>query len=170
MMINHLWRGLLLTLAYTAVAHAAGRHEPWHAVEKLKPGEYVVVRVAGQQRFEDCTLVSVDDSTLTCQREPNPNANWDASSNARLIFPRASIAVVWLMEAAQERHLARWIAIAASVAFVVLESVSAGVPGAVFATLIVGAVWTVGEHSHPFPQWPSTPRVHRRLIYRSATP
>ena len=136
-MFNHLRCGLLLALAYTAVAHASGKHEPWRNVEKLKPGDYVVVRVAGQQRLEDCTLLSADDSVLTCQRERDPNANWDAASNARLIFPRAAVASVWLLQEAKDKHLGRWIAIGLSAAFLTAEIVSSGAVGALFAGAVL---------------------------------
>jgi hypothetical protein len=111
-------------LVCTAVAHGA-KHDYWQVVEKLKPGEDVVVRVATQQRFEDCTLVSVDDRTLTCQRERDPNVNWDSASNARLVFPRAAIAEVWLLQVAREKHIARWIAMGVSTAFVIAASLAA---------------------------------------------
>ena len=168
-MIQRLCRVLLFAFTSTTAAHAAGKHEPWRAVERLKPGSYVVVR-GGQQAFEDCTLISVDDSTLTCRRERDPNANWDAASDARLIFPRASIAVVWLIETAQERHIGRWIALGVSAALVIAASVTGGTFGAAIMGGIVAIAWTAWLEN-PIRSLPSPqPQTRRRLIYRSAAP
>lgn len=170
-MVKHLWRALLLALTCTAAAHAAGKHEPWHAVEKLKPGEDVLVRVASQQRFEECTLISADDSTLTCQRESDPNITLDAASNARLVFPHSAIADVWLLQVAHERHIGRWIAIGVSATLVIAASVASGTAGAMLVGGIVATYWIVWWLESPlrFPK-PAQPQIRRRLIYRSAVP
>jgi hypothetical protein len=158
---------LLLVLAFTGLAHGAGKHERWKAVEQLAQGKPVEVEVQGLAGVEGCRLVSVNDRALTCVREQDPYANWDAASGARLVFPRASVRNVWLMGEASSWGVGRWIALGVSVGLVAAGSVGGGVIGGVVVGALVLAVWKgsydvaqVSLSRHP-------PPLGRRLIYHA---
>jgi len=168
-MVKHVGSCLVLVLALTGLAHGAGRHERWKTVEQLAQGKPVEVQLRGLAGVEGCRLVSVDDSALTCVREQDPDANWDAASGARLVFPRAAVADVWLMETG-ERHLARWIVAVATLVFVIAACAVGDVVTGLFLAGIVVVGWAVADIiAIPRPQsqgqW-----TRRSLIYRSATP
>jgi hypothetical protein len=170
---------LLLVLAFTGLAHGAGRHERWKAVEQLAQGKPIEVEVQGLAGVEGCRLVSVDDSALTCVRKQDPNANWDAASGARLVFPRASVRNVWLME--PEGHERRfWIGMGVGFAIGAVLCAGGG-PGTAFACAGIGALIGAligldaalqGPSRMPRPVYypqrrPRPPELHSRLIYQA---
>ena len=167
-MIKHLWRGLLLALAYTAVAHAAGKHQHWQAVEKLKPGKFVEVELSNQGPIEGCTLVSVDDSTLTCRRERDPNTNWDAASNARLVFPSNAVANIWLIQRGHRISPLQWAGLGAVSGLLIAAYVANPIGGLVVSAVVLG-VWAQADATRP-PRRPRPPQLERHLVYRAATP
>jgi hypothetical protein len=158
---------VLLVLAFTGAAHGAGRHERWKAVEQLAQGKPIEVQVQGLAGTEGCRLVSVDDSALTCVRERDPDADWDAASGARLVFPRASVRNVWLMGEASGWSIGRWIAVGVSVGLVVAGSVGGGVIGGAIVGGVVLAVWKGWYDVAQVSLSRQPPPLHRRLIYRA---
>jgi hypothetical protein len=167
-MVKPFWHGLLFALAATACAHAADKHGDWQAVEKLKPGKFVEVHVFGQPGLEGCTLISVDDSMLTCQRERDPNANCDAASNARIVFPRNAIASLSLIQTGHRISTLQWIGLGAVSGLLIAAYVANPLAG-LWVSGVTVAVWTQAEARRP-PQWPRQPQINRRLVYRAATP
>jgi hypothetical protein len=161
--------GLLLLLASTGVAHA-GRHENWKAVKRLARDKPVLVQVQGQAEIDACRIVSADDSTLTCVREKDPNADWDAASGARLVFPRTAVRDLWLMEEEDPlEHL--WVAIAAG--FGVGALLCSNLGPALFVCAGIGALIAAGVALGPPSAYPGMPRPPRppvwtrRLVYRA---
>ena len=163
--------GLALLLASTSVAHAGGRHENWKAVERLAQDKPVLVQVRGQAGVDACRIVSADDSTLTCERERDPNADWDAGSGARLVFPRTAVRNVWLME--EDDGLGRlWIHM--GIGFAIGALVCSGLgPGPAFICAGIGALIAVDvavgrPSAYPgMPRSPRAPAWKRRLIYQA---
>jgi hypothetical protein len=170
--------GLVLVslFATSGIAHAAnGKHGNWKSVERLALGIPVEVQSVGQAGVEDCSIVHVDDAALTCQREPDPNANWGPGDNARLVFPRDTVRDVWVIEPASNRHIAAWIAVAVVTGVGIAVCVEGGPEGALFFLLLALPVAVFAES--PQNPWPSMPapapqpqRMHRQLVYHSATP
>jgi hypothetical protein len=159
---------LVAVMAGVGVAHAS-RHEQWNAVERLGVDIPVEVRSVGQAGVEECRVVRVDDAALTCQREPDPNADWGPGDNARLVFPRETVQGVWVMVTGEPWSVGKWIAVGASVAIIVLDSVGGGAFGAFIAGTVVAMAWFVCEITIPSSP-PRPKRMHRQLVYRSATP
>jgi len=162
---------LMLILTCSGVAHAGGRHERWSAVKKLAPGVPVEVERQGQAGVEDCLMVSADDASLTCRRDPDPNTDWGPGSNARVVFPRDAVREVWVIEPGEGgRHIGGWIAAGVSVGLVAAASVGGGVIGGVIVGGMVIGAWSIwNENPIPY-RGPRQPRWHRQLVYRSATP
>jgi hypothetical protein len=96
---------LAVVMAGCGVACASGRHEDWKAVKRLGVGLAVEVRSAGQAGLEECRVVRVDDTALTCERERDPNADWDAGSGARLVFPRSAVEGVWVWQDGSDQRI-----------------------------------------------------------------
>lgn len=165
---------LLLSAAATA-AQAAGRNENWNRVKALAPGKLIVVESRGQQP-DECRVVSADDASLTCLRDPDPDVDWRPGDNARVVFPRKSVQSVRLVEKAVHHHWDRWIAAAVGAAS--LGSLSARtnsytawdtrnaaigtstVLGGLLGYGVAAFVDSLGDIGKP----PGS-RVHRRLVY-----
>jgi hypothetical protein len=166
-MMKRFWCGLLIAVASTAVAHAA-KHDHWQAIEKLMPGKFVEVQVSGQPVLEGCRLVSVDDSTLTCQRERDPNANWDAASDARIVFPRNAVYAVWLIQAGPRISALQWVGLGAASGLLIAAYVGNPLAGLLLSGVIGEVLWQA-EARRPA-HWQRQPQIDRRLVYRAATP
>jgi hypothetical protein len=152
------------------VAHAGGRHENWKAVERLAQDKPVLVQIQGQAGIDACRMVSADDTTLTCVRERDPDANWDAASGARLVFPRAAVRNLWLMEEDDGLgHL--WVDMAAG--FGVGALLCSNLGPALFVCAGIGALIAPAIALGPplgypgMPRPPKAPAWKRRLIYRA---
>jgi hypothetical protein len=161
--------GLLMLLACSSVAHAHGRHQDWKAVERLGQGVPVEVKLEGDAQINACRVISADDSSLTCVREKDPDADWDAASGARLVFPRAAVQDIWFLDTGS-RHLALWITIGVAVAIVIAASAEGNVVGGLyFGALILGGVGFWSTEAVPFPR-SQPPPLRRRLVYHPSTP
>jgi hypothetical protein len=164
----------VLLLLTCVVAQASGRHENWQAVRKLTPGMPVIVQgAAGQPEF--CSFVSADDATLTCDRIPDPDANWTPASKARLVLPRTGVLDLWRWQEDHGLTAGQWVVLGLLAAWEIGCSVAGGAAGFLIATLIAGVV-ALAAVSTPFPMGPPPPRLprmRRRLIYHApaiATP
>lgn len=78
-------------------AQASGRHQHWKQVESLAPGKAIKIEI-DRQPAEQCLVIAVDDATLTCEREANPDADWTPGENARIVVPRDSVRAVWVWD------------------------------------------------------------------------
>lgn len=96
---------LAVVMASGGVAHAGEKHQQWKAVKRLGVGVAVEVKSQGQAGVEECRVVRVDDAALTCEREKDPNRDWDAGTGARLVFPRAAVEEVWVWQDASDRRI-----------------------------------------------------------------
>jgi hypothetical protein len=166
----------LLMIAITGgSAHAGGRHEQWKAVKRLGVGVAIEVQSAGQAGVEECRVVRVDDTALTCQRETDPNVDWNAGSGARLVFPRNAVEGVWVWQDTSDRR----VLIAMGVGFGIGALVcSGGGPATAFICAGIGALIGAGfalDALPTGPRWypPGVPRPVRRremvqkLVYRA---
>ena len=167
-----------VSIMLSGVAHAGGRHERWKAVQDLAPGVLVEVESKQQAEPEDCRVVSADDSALTCQREPDPNADWGPGSGARVVFPRDAVGAVWVWEYGNDRRF--WIKVGAGFAVGALLCSQIG-PGPAFICAGVGALIAAclalddlpvnrGPFSGPvaLPRPPRPlPTLERKLWYRA---
>jgi hypothetical protein len=99
--------------------------------------------------------VRVDDASLTCERDPDPNVDWGPGAKARVVFPRAAVRAVWVWEPVPERHIGLWIA---SVVGFALGGVvcSVGGPGPIVACGALGALFAVAiiESAEAGPRYP----------------
>jgi hypothetical protein len=155
---------LVVVLASGGVARASGRHQQWKAVKRLGVGVAVEVRAAGQAGVEECRVVRVDDTALTCEREKNPNADWDAGSGARLVFPRGSVQGVWMWQDDSDRRLLRGLGFGFAIGALVCAE---GGPAAAFICAGIGALigaCAATSNAPTGPWWypPGTPRPARR--------
>jgi len=156
---------MLVVLAGCGIAQAApggksaGR-DRWDAVEALKPGMEIDFLAGNEAGPELCLVSSVNDSTLTCLSESSVR-------DIRLVFPRAAVQEVRVIELAHERHIGRWIRVGIETAFFIAECIGGGAVGAIVAGLLIVSV--EGAISMT-PTLPSPPRFHPRLIYRTAGP
>jgi hypothetical protein len=157
---------LIVLAAGSAVAQSAGDEKPadkfarWDSVEALQAGQVVEVRSEHQAGPDVCRVSSVDDSALTCVTE---NRAWPV----RLVFPRAALRDVWLVELARDRHIGRWIRIGIETALFITACVAGGVVGgSVVGVLVMSLEAAIAENPIPL-RYPSAPRVHRRLVYRT---
>jgi hypothetical protein len=158
----------LLLLMTCAVAHASGRHENWDAVRKLQPGVPILVQ-GGQGQPEFCSFVSADDAALTCNRIPDPDANWTAASKARLVLPRTEVLDLWRWQEDHGLTAGQWVLVGLVAAWEIGCSVAGGAAGFLIATLVAGVV-ALAVESTPFPMEPpppQPPRMRRRLLYRA---
>jgi len=158
--------GCCLLLMMCAVAHASRRHESWDSVKKLAVGTQVIVQSAGQGRPEFCYMVSTDDAALTCDRVPDPDANWTAASKARVVLPRTGVLHVWQWQEDHRPSVGMWIALGLSAAFEISLSVAAGGVGAYVGALTLLAVWVAAE-ADPLRMYapPRPPKMRKRLVY-----
>jgi hypothetical protein len=178
--------GMAMVMAASGVAHASGRHEKWNAVRSLAAGVPVEVELK-QGRPEECTMVTADDVTLTCERERDPNVNWSPGDGARVIFPRDAVRAVWVWEPVRERHIGLWIAgglgfaLGARICAVGGPGliVTCGALGALVAMSVVVSSNVAGPVRYPgvwFPAPPpprypvQQPEWHRKLRYRAPVP
>jgi hypothetical protein len=162
--------GLMVMLACSGAAYASGSHENWKTVERLDQGLPVEVKLLGEAGLEECSLVSADDTALTCVQAGNLNMDWGAGSRARLIFPRSAIQSVWFLSEGSDRHL--WIGAGIGFALGALICGPAG-PGPLFACggigALIGALRAL-DVPLPYPNFPrGRPRLHRHLVYRMPT-
>lgn len=155
----------LLLLMTCAVAQA--KHENWDAVRKLQPGMAVIVQSA-QGLPEFCAFESADDTALTCDRIPDPDANWTPAGKARLVLPRAGVLDLWRWQEDHRLSVGMWIAIGLSAALEISLSVAGGAVGAYFGALMLAAAWTAAE-TNPWRIYmpPRPPKMRRRLVYRA---
>ena len=167
---------LAVTLAGGGMAQASARHEQWKAVKRLGVGVAVEIQSDGQAGGEQCRVVRVDDTALTCEREKNPDVDWNAGSGARLVFPRSAVKGVWIWEDASDRRLLRGLGFGFAIGALVG---AAGGPAAAFicagiGSLIGAAAATSAEPTGPWWVPPGTPRTRRpgemvrKLVYRAA--
>lgn len=176
---------LALVMAGGGVAHAGLRHESWKAVERLATGVPVVVEQQ-QGPPENCRVVTVDDAALTCERDPDPNADWGPGAKARVVFPRDAVRTVWVWEPVPDRHIGLWIA--GAIGFALGGAgCAAGGPGPIVACGAIGALLAVaivaaaeaGPMPYPRVWWPmpapsppSYPKrqreLRRKLVYQKA--
>ena len=165
--------GLILVSLVSAngIAHAAnGKHGSWNSVERLGAGVAVEVQSEGQAGVEDCRVARVDDTALTCEREKNPDADWDVGSGARLVFPRSAVRDVWVWEVAPNRHIGQWILLGVLGVGVALLVEGNIVYIAVYGVFLGTAeIMQMGPFRTP-PRSPAPKRMRRRLVYRGATP
>ena len=152
------------------------KHEDWTAVEGLVPDTMLLVQSGRHITPEACRILSADDTTLTCQRQRDPEANWDKSSDARLVFPRSAVRNVWVWERAPNRHILLWIGIGITAGLEIAALVTGGPQAGFFAGMLLAGAWA-GAIASPFPIYspypppPSGPRMRKRLVYRMpATP
>lgn len=163
----------VLLLSACGVARASGRHDDWNSVRKLRPGMAVIVQAQGLPEF--CAFESADDTMLTCNRVPDPDANWTPASRARLTFPRTGVLDVWRWQEDHRLTAGQWVLAGLFAAWEIGCSVAGGVAGFLFATMIAGVVVLAAESS-PYPMVappPRPPRMRRKLIYQApatATP
>jgi len=179
-------RVLVVLVMGCGVACARGRHEKWSAVMSLAAGVPIELELT-RGRPEECDVVAVDASTLTCERERDPDANWGPGDGARVIVPRDSVRAVWVWERMREPHIGLWIAAGVGFALGGLVCapagpgaiVACGALGALFAVTIVASAGEAGPVPYPgvwFPAPPPPsysarqPRWHRKLWYRAPAP
>ena len=152
------------------------KHEDWAAVERLVPDTMLLVQSGRQITPEACRMLSADDATLTCQRQRDPEANWDASSNARLVFPRSAVRNVSVWERAPNRHILLWIGVGVTAGLEIAALVTGGPAGGYVVGMLLAGAWAAAmappfPFYSPYPPPPSGPRMRKRLIYRMpATP
>jgi hypothetical protein len=160
--------GLMVMLVCSGAAYASGRHENWKAVERLDQGIPVEVKLLREAGLEERSLVSADDTVLTCVQARDRNVDWGTESGPRLVFPRSAIQSVWFLSEGSDRHI--WIGAGIGFALGALICGPAG-PGPLFACGGVGAL--IGalkalDAPLPYPNFPPRrPRLHRHLVYRS---
>ncbi len=165
---------LAMALAGGGAAHASGRNEQWKAVKRLGVGVAVEVRSAGQAGAEECRVVRVDNAALTCEREKNPNADWDAGTGARLVFPRGAVEGVWVWQDASDRRILTAMGIGFGIGALLCSGLG---PGPAFACAGIGALIGAGFAASgppPRPWWtppsslPARPReMVRKLVYQA---
>jgi hypothetical protein len=156
---------LAAVLVCGGAAHASGSHQNWKAVKRLGVGIAVEVRSAGQAGVEECRVVRADDTALTCERERDPNADWDAGSGARLVFPRNAVEEVWVWTDASDRKVLLEMGIGFALGALLC---SGGGPGPAFICAgigaLIGACAAVG--GAPTGPWWSPPGIPRRMPAR----
>lgn len=157
---------LIVLAAGSAVAQSTGDEKPadkfarWDSVEFLQAGQMVEVRSEHQAGPDVCRVSWVDDSALTCVTE---NRAWPV----RLVFPRAALRDVWLVEPAPDRHIGRSIRIGIETGLFITACVGGGVVGGlVVGVLVISIEAAIAENPIPS-RYPRFPRVHRRLVYRA---
>jgi hypothetical protein len=169
--------GWVLAIVMTGggMAHASGKHEQWKSVKRLGVGMAVEVRSKGQAGAEQCRVVRVDDAALTCERQRDPDADWDAGSGARLVFPRDAVENVWVWQDTSDRR----VLIAMGIGFGIGALLcSEGGPATAFICAGIGAL--IGAcaalNREPTGPWwypPGPPRpvrpreMERKLVYRA---
>lgn len=161
----------LLLWMICSVAQASSRHENWDAVRSLRPGMALLVQ-GPQGMPEFCGFVAADQTTLTCDRIPDPDTNWTPASRARLTFPRVEVLDVWRWQEDHRLTVGQWVVVGLLAALEVGCSVAGGVAGFLTATTIAGVV-ALAAASPPFPMVPPPPRpprMRRKLIYRAPVP
>jgi hypothetical protein len=167
---------LAVVMAGCGVACASGRHEDWKAVKRLGVGLAVEVRSAGQAGLEECRVVRVDDTALTCERERDPNADWDAGSGARLVFPRSAVEGVWVWQDGSDQRILAGLGFGFMIGALVCAE---GGPAMAFicagvGALIGAAIATGGAPTGPRWYPPGVPRpvlqreMVRKLVYQPA--
>jgi hypothetical protein len=171
------WVIVVLMAGSGAALAANTKHQDWAAVEKLEADTEVLVQPQGQTWPDQCRLLSADDSSLTCERERDPDADWRGTPRGRLVFPRSAVRHVWVWEEAPNRHIALWIAVALSAGVEIAALVCGGPAGGLVVGLILAGGWTAAAtmppvpYYRPYPLPPPGPRMRRRLIYQMpATP
>jgi hypothetical protein len=166
---------LAVMLAGGGMAQASGRHEQWKAVKRLGVGVAVEVQSEGQAGVEECRVVRVDDTALACEREKNPDVDWNAGSGARLVFPRASVQEVWFWQDASDRRLLRGLGFGFAIGALVGAG---GGPATAFICAGIGALIGAAAATSAEPtgqRWypPGVPRpvlrgeMVRKLIYQA---
>lgn len=163
-----------VVLANVGVAHADGKHQQWKSVKRLGVGIGVEVQSRGHAGVEECRVVHVDDKAMTCEREKDPNADWDAGSGARLIFPRDAVEGVWVWQDVSERRLLIAMGIGLGIGALLC---SEGGPGPAFICAGIGALIGAAFAASgppPRPWWypgPSPParpsEMARKLVYQA---
>jgi hypothetical protein len=119
---------LVTLLAACGVAHGAdgrkqsGKLSQWRSVQALQPGALIEVLRGHQAGSDLCRVESSDDTALTCVAER-------PEGDTRLVFPRDGVQDVWVIEAARNLHIGRWIVLGVGVALVVAIGVELGVVG-----------------------------------------
>jgi hypothetical protein len=161
---------LVVVMAGGGVAQASGRHEQWKSVKRLGVGVAVEVRSEGQAGVEECRVVRVDDVALTCDREKDPDVDWDAGSGARLVFPRNAVEEVQVWTDASDRR----VLIAMGIGFGIGALVcSEGGPGPAFICAgigaLIGASFAIsGPPAGPwwYPPGPPRPAPQREMVWK----
>jgi hypothetical protein len=157
---------MVMMIAGCGVAHAKRSKPPiddWSVVERLAPGTEVNVQSGDMAGPDLCRISTVDANALTCLNE-------NSSTDVRMIFPRAQVHDVWTFELAHDRHIVKWIFVAAGIGLgtaIFIANPFAGivVVGPVTLAIAVGN-WDPYRPIRP----PRAPRIVRRLVYRGVTP
>ncbi|HKO18825.1 MAG TPA: hypothetical protein VJU82_08055 [Acidobacteriaceae bacterium] len=155
----------VLLLSAGGVAQASGRHEKWDPLRNLAQGTQVLVKAGDQPMPEFCEVVAVDDSSLTCDRVRDPEANWTPASGARLMFPRTGVKNVWVWEEDHRISVGMWIGIVLSAGLEIAACVSGGGVGCAAMAGFLAITWATVACDPVWPQRP--PRMRRRLVYRA---
>jgi hypothetical protein len=141
--------------AYGAGGKVSQEVSQWDAVRDLQPDVLIAVLPEHQAGTDLCRVVSVDDTALTCLPEARVRPE-------RLVFARSALSKVWVIEAAPDRHVGRWIRNALEVGLVVAACVAGdGLGGLLVGGFVIGL--EVRAADYPSPR--RRPRIHRRLIY-----
>jgi hypothetical protein len=144
-------------------------------VQNLAPGKAIQIEM-DRQPPEQCRLVAVDDATLTCEREADPNRDWAPGENARIVVPRDAVRAVWVWDdVSSDRVLVRM-----GIGFVIGAVVCAELgPATAFVCAGVGALIGLSAaamaDTEPRYPWPGMPRGQRapredwrlKLVYRA---
>ena len=144
--------------AANAVAQAAGRHEKWKAVENLAPGKAIKVELEQRAPPEECRVVTVDDATLTCEREPELDASWGPGDNARVVVPRDAVRAVWVWDDVSDRRILVRLGVGFAVGALICAEAG---PGPAFVCAGIGALIglvapAMAQAGPPYP-WPGMP-------------
>ncbi len=152
-----------ILVAACGVAYGANGKKPsdklaqWSVVESVPLNALIEVGRDGHAGVDECRVESADDSALTCVAER-------PEGDMRVIFPRGSVAQVWVMEQVKDRHIGRWIVAGVGIALVVAACVEGGVLGFVtVGVLVLGVEISYFEDILRRP--PPMPRMRWKLIY-----
>jgi hypothetical protein len=167
---------LVAVMTGGGAAQASGRHEQWKAVKRLGVGVAVEVRSAGQAGLEECRVVRVDDTALTCEREKDPNADWDAGSGARLVFPRGAVEGVWVWQDGSDQRILAGLGFGFMIGALVcaeggpaMAFICAGVGALIGAGIATGGAPAGPRWYPPGVPWPRRqPEMVRKLVYQKA--
>lgn len=160
----------------TVTAHAAGRHESWRRVEDLAAGKLIVVESNGQVA-EECRVISADNASLTCVRDPDPDVNWGPGDDARVVFPRTAVQSVWVWQDVSDRRVLIRMGIGFAIGALICSRLG---PAAAFICAGIGAsiaalapAMAESAPRYPFPGLPTPsypvrpPDLRRELVYRA---